>query len=94
MTEREKWHQIFMADCDEGCKETITEQDMLRIYRHCSLRDMAKRLDISPSYLSEIEHGKKALTIKLFRKMEAMGYSNKFLSQFEIVTVKRKISDK
>ncbi len=94
MTEREKWHEIFMADCEEGLKEIVTEKDMLRLYRGCSLRDMAKRLDISPAYLSEIEHGKKSLTLKLFRKMEAMGYSGKFLSQFEIITVKRKVADK
>jgi hypothetical protein len=28
MTEREKWHEIFKADCDEGLKEVITKDDL------------------------------------------------------------------
>ena len=34
MTEREKWEQIFIADCDEGSVETITDDDIpvQRIY--------------------------------------------------------------
>ena len=28
MTEREKWHEIFKADCDEGSTEIITEKGL------------------------------------------------------------------
>lgn len=28
MTDKEKWHEIFKADCDEGLTEIITEKDL------------------------------------------------------------------
>lgn len=28
MNDKEKWHEIFKADCDEGLTEIITEKDL------------------------------------------------------------------
>lgn len=28
MDNKEKWHKIFKADCDEGLTEIITEEDL------------------------------------------------------------------
>lgn len=37
MTEREKWHEMFKADCDEGLTEIITENDLPK---KCSIHKM------------------------------------------------------
>ena len=57
-------------------------------YRPITLRKMATKLGISPSYLSEIEHGKKGCSLSLFRKMEEAGYTNKFLKKFQVTMVR------
>lgn len=41
---------------------------LLRVYHHIKQVDLAKRLNISNSYLSEIESGKKSPTIDLVEK--------------------------
>lgn len=46
---------------------------MIRIFHDVSQKDMATRLQIAPSYLSEIESGKKDATLPLLRK-----YSDEF----------------
>jgi transcriptional regulator with XRE-family HTH domain len=51
---------------------------------------MARKLGISPAYLSDIEKGKRGLKIELFEKMKESGYSSEFLKTFEVQTVKRK----
>lgn len=42
---------------------------LLRIFNNIKASDVAKSLDISKSYLSEIEHGKKVPTIEIIDKM-------------------------
>lgn len=61
----------------------------MKDYRNISLRQMAKNLGVSPSYLSEIERGKKGCSLTLFRKMEESGYTNKFLGKFQIIMLKK-----
>lgn len=63
-------------------------------YRPVSLRAMAEKLGVSPAFLSDVEKGKRGCSIELFRKMEESGYNNKFLSTFQITTVKRAGSKK
>jgi len=46
---------------------------MIRIFHDVSQKDMATRLQIAPSYLSEIESGKKDATLPLLSK-----YSEEF----------------
>ncbi len=41
---------------------------MLRAYHHISQKDLAQKLDISNSHLSEIESGKKSPSIELLSK--------------------------
>ena len=63
-------------------------------YRPVSLRAMAEKLGVSPAFLSDVEKGKRGCSIELFRKMKESGYNNKFLSAFQITTVKRAGSKK
>jgi transcriptional regulator with XRE-family HTH domain len=46
---------------------------LIRVFHDVSQKDMAKRLQIVPSYLSEIEAGKKEPTLALLRR-----YSEEF----------------
>jgi len=46
---------------------------LIRVFHDISQKDMANRLQIAPSYLSEIESGKKEPTLALLRK-----YSTEF----------------
>jgi transcriptional regulator with XRE-family HTH domain len=46
---------------------------LIRVFHDVSQKDMATRLQIAPSYLSEIEAGKKEPTLQLLR-----GYSKEF----------------
>ncbi len=46
---------------------------LLRVHHDISQSNMAEKLGISNSYLSEIEHGKKQISIELLRK-----YANTF----------------
>ena len=41
---------------------------MLRVYHHISQKDLAEKLSISNSFLSELEHGKKSPTLDLLGK--------------------------
>lgn len=41
---------------------------LIRVFHDRKLGDLAKDLDISPSYLSEIEHGKKQASLELIKK--------------------------
>lgn len=41
---------------------------MIRVFHDMSQKDLAARLEIAPSYLSEIEAGKKEPTLTLLRK--------------------------
>ena len=41
---------------------------LLRVYHNLKQKDLAKRLDISPSYLSEIESGVKGVSYELLEK--------------------------
>ena len=41
---------------------------LLRIFHDIKAKDLATKLDISPSYLSEIENGKKEPPLELIRK--------------------------
>ena len=41
---------------------------ILRVFNDIKSKDMAKRLGISPSYLSEIENGKKGPTLSLIQR--------------------------
>ena len=46
---------------------------LLRVYHDLKLGDLAKKIEISPGYLSEIENGKKKPSLELIEK-----YSNFF----------------
>ena len=46
---------------------------LLRVYHDLKLGDLAKQIEISPGYLSEIENGKKKPSLELIEK-----YSNFF----------------
>src|SRR5690349_13890407 len=46
---------------------------MIRVFHDMSQKDLATRLEVAPSYLSEIEAGKKEPTLALLRK-----YSEQF----------------
>jgi transcriptional regulator with XRE-family HTH domain len=46
---------------------------MIRVFHDLSQKDLASRLGIAPSYLSEVEAGKKEPTLSLLRK-----YSEEF----------------
>lgn len=43
---------------------------LIRLYNELSQKDLAKRLDMCKSYLSEIESGKKNVTLNIIRKFE------------------------
>ena len=45
---------------------------LLRVFNNIKASDLANELDISKSYLSEIEHGKKAPSIELLEKYAAI----------------------
>jgi transcriptional regulator with XRE-family HTH domain len=46
---------------------------LIRVFHNLKQKDLAERLNISPSYLSEIESGKKPVTLELLQK-----YSEQF----------------
>lgn len=50
---------------------------IIRVFHNLKAVDLAKRLDVSPSYLSEIETGKKDPTLDLL---------NRYAKQFKIPT--------
>ena len=56
-------------DFDHSLSEALR---LLRVYNDISQKEMAKKLDISTSYLSEVEKGKKEPTMTLIRKYSVL----------------------
>lgn len=56
--------------------------------RKISLREMARRLDISPSYLCDIENGRRIPSAALFDKM-IREYGEGLKDWFEVITVQK-----
>ncbi len=45
---------------------------LLRVFNDIKAKDMAKKLEISPSYLSEIEKGRKEPSLNIIKKYSAV----------------------
>lgn len=56
--------------------------------RKISLREMARRLGISPSYLCDIENGRRTPSAALFDKM-IREYGEGLKDWFEVITVQK-----
>lgn len=56
--------------------------------RKISLREMARRLSISPSYLCDIENGRRIPSAALFDKM-LKEYGEGLKDWFEVITVRK-----
>ena len=64
----------------------------LGCYRTTTLRQAAKQLDVSPTCLHDIEHGKRCPSYELYEKIKASGfYTEDFFRFFAVVTVKKVI---
>lgn len=60
----------------------------IREYREIPLREMAKRLNISASHLSDIEKGKKTPSAALYDRM-VREYGEGIKDWYEVVTVRQ-----
>lgn len=60
----------------------------IREHKEISLREMARRLSISASYLSDIEKGKRIPSAALYDRM-IMEYGEGLKDWFEVITVRK-----
>lgn len=57
--------------------------------RPCSLRKMAKKLNVSAPYLSDVEKGFRSCSEEMFIAMAENGYKADFLAEFSRKTIVR-----
>lgn len=62
----------------------------MRDLRKISLREMARRLEISPSYLCDLEKGRRVPSAELYTKM-LKEYGEGLKSWYEVITVQKVI---
>ena len=54
----------------------------MKSIRPCSLREMAKKLNVSAPYLSDVEKGFRSCSEEMFIAMSEKGYKADFLAEF------------